>query len=768
MEESQPKINVEKNININTNIQPFDNKIIEENIKEDQSENKQSSFMKILFNKKSSSVSINKITNEINEKKDEYFEDEIANKDDENYKAIMDAKRKEELRIQAEKMFLDVNDRPFTYEQAEKHSIANKIYNLDKFLQENIENEKNTGNNPDFNSRNLNEKLLVSNDLLSKIDFCECCQMPLPLEGLIEKYPVCTSIKTLSKINQGLYFYLFYIQTISIFLLTFFILMFVSFDKLSYSTVQDIIKQCRIINDKTSNHSTFNMTYDEYIEYFSLINLNENYNKTLTNICKKYNTRKFVYLLSIDSLYDFIKLKSKILNNKTEEIINRFNITDILKNLSAISNVTFIKNSLEHMKDNIVFEEYDQDGEVLFAKTNINIIEKIISRNETSSIRDVQENEKILYNLMTYYFNSNIIIMIFLAYLTIALYYNITIQSDILTLSPSDYTLMVSNLSYPLRQLTNQNLKKLLSMNTIQPLDIIRTYKLEKYLELKKKFYEFVKIKLKMFKKNQNYLEQTHNIICKKIITLEEINKNILDVQAEMLKFVETSINVEVESKFIRNSITSNNDDSLEMEDEFENMVEVSNLTGVIFLIFSSQKECAEYKKMFTDSYIKVMKKDVFIMFSNIKNSAKTFTKSIAKGTNNVKNFIYSVIYKITFGYVNLKKSTINSKKKILNLFKLGLFGQKKENNTNSEKANDDNSKQILTLDDLETKNSLYSDLENLIIEDAPDPNDILWENLQYSRFSQLTRSIFIYLISLLLIFISFAIVLAIASIQVS
>jgi hypothetical protein len=63
-------------------------------------------------------------------------------------------------------------------------------------------------------------------------------------------------------------------------------------------------------------------------------------------------------------------------------------------------------------------------------------------------------------------------------------------------------------------------------------------------------------------------------------------------------------------------------------------------------------------------------------------------------------------------------------------------------------------------------KEQLNLSKHNLLIEDAPEPDDIIWENLQYTTAHKLLFAILIYLISAIFIAFSFAVIVGLSYVQ--
>ena len=190
-------------------------------------------------------------------------------------------------------------------------------------------------------------------------------------------------------------------------------------------------------------------------------------------------------------------------------------------------------------------------------------------------------------------------------------------------------------------------------------------------------------------------------------------------------------------------------------------------------------KDATEFRNLFNDSYIKMMKKNFDSIVGEIKHHSKKLYKSIKKQSKNIKNSTQTVLNKITLGkFFNSveKKLPKNSVSLLSNLSKNSSSrnenkeGKESIHNSvlknfnivfSSKLENKDNEKIII--DNLE-----LDELEDVIVDEAPEPTDIIWENLEYSRFSQLVRSVIIYFISFLLITVSFKIILWISYVQVS
>lgn len=659
------------------------------------------------------------------------------------------------------------------------------------------------------------------NNLLESLDFCDCCSLPLPHKGLVEKYSLFTSSKSLTKVSPGLFFYFFYIKTTIIVLALYSIFFHFSFNEIGNYALTVIHSNCDML--KKIKNEGFNQTYFNELQILEMkidyvkIRAVKKYYETLEDICYKIEyTGDMFYDLSSDCVYDYLSLLNAHDQDKKENLIEKaMNIT------KEYFNVTFNIGLNESSKDNNYDDIFNDNNTSIttlstkasagskyysnFNHINFSQIEQMnrnddfVDKEYYSNIKEDNhfftdpEKRTVIYNNYSYYLNSMTLIFLFLNYLLIGLFYNMTIEADIETISPSDYALIISNVPESLLNLPDESLMKVFSATGITPLNIIRTFKLEKYIDLKTQFYETVKKLLIVRKNKQEYFTESSYLLFKKQLSLDDLNKELIQVKDELLEFIETNYLKVDDDNMDKNNdnnnyidkTTSDNNNEDNEDEEKEKIINNNHMTQVLLLLFNSQKECSDFKDRFYDSYFKVMKKNLMIMYNEFQTTSEIIQKKVVKSIKTssvlVKDKTKKILNTLTLGRINI----LNDDNAMLNI--LTRRKSKFENNSNtldiankqrqlsklSIRSNSIRSSKNKTIskdvDDAFAKGEIkLTDLQHIIVEEAPEPTDIIWENLEYSRFSQLTRACVVYIISFILIVVSFYIILYISYIQVS
>ena len=439
--------------------------------------------------------------------------------------------------------------------------------------------------------------------------------------------------------------------------------------------------------------------------------LNNIYTKELTEIC-----------------YQIYKKEKRAINVTFPDCINFINVDEI-------SDI-FIK---------------DTDWEFKFNSMNLkeyrNIYKKL-----TASYDNIDNIDKIIMNYNFEYF-IGLITLFIINLLYIIILFNINKQYDISVTSPSDYTIIITNLYSAFRKfwkkinkineyIRKQNNKEgstfdvenqIIKIEGKIPSSIdvnsekeelgLEDFPNNKEINILDGFNEFVKNKICETNKGDKFNICKINI-CYKISEFMKIEHKIQELKKEIIKI-----------NFHPKQIKKNEELDLKDKDRkyFYYPLDIFDLN-----IFTC--------KLFEKSHI-------LSELEEEKNKLEVKLKELLKQTENLTEDNFSGVIFVTFSNIEEQEKFLSPYPK--NLIMKILVQIK-------------NLKYFLCyclVDKKKRKRFLLK--RNIIVDKAPEPEDILFENLQYSWIERILRILLIYFISLIIIFICFIIILALNYIQI-
>lgn len=274
---------------------------------------------------------------------------------------------------------------------------------------------------------------------------------------------------------------------------------------------------------------------------------------------------------------------------------------------------------------------------------NFKFLSKLISTNNQFKLKDITLD----INFINFLVQITLFIINILTRITC---YNLFLESDLLNITPEDFTLMISNI--PKNSVDAQNsINSIVDSRNIKIYDIVKTYNLTEYYKLKNIMFKNNKLISKMIFTNRNELTKYFGLIKYNRKDLIQISEN---TENKLKKFI--------------NKIDSSNDDDYK--------------TDTAFIVFKDTFEYNEFKSLFPTTILGTIYLYIKYLLS------------------------YSVC-RCIFRH--------NDRKELRNRIKL-------------------------------------------ICRSAPEPTDVLWENLSCAYFERYIRVFFIYLINILLLAISFMI----------
>jgi hypothetical protein len=188
-------------------------------------------------------------------------------------------------------------------------------------------------------------------------------------------------------------------------------------------------------------------------------------------------------------------------------------------------------------------------------------------------ILETYNNENIIYTLEFSFINflTMVVIIISVNFFIIIMDANTT-EIDMFNTTPTDYTLMISNL--PKNINTKEEVLEYLTLDGIRPHEICLTYKIIEFQELKKQYIEYMKIVKYLKLKKLNVMKKS----CGKALTLEEAEIKLNETANKLNEYI----------------------DKIEKYDE-------QLFTGVVFAIFKTSGDYDIYKDKFPNSFFGYM-----------------------------------------------------------------------------------------------------------------------------------------------------------------
>ena len=491
--------------------------------------------------------------------------------------------------------------------------------------------------------------------------------------------------------------------------------------------------------------------FDDYTKFCECCCLPIKDDIYLTNFNFCENTDNFAEYGRVPSLY-FSYYRFSILIMFSVFLL--MGIPSILLNnhyTSELNNICYIlykNNKIKHIQFNLTFddcqyflnvsEDYNNDAKW---EKNYNSINLNNYRNIYKILSSSQNNvDKTLIN---YNFSNFIgLITIFIINLLyIILLYNLNKQYDISVTSPSDYTIMVTNLHSAFKifwdkiNKINNNLKQNKSNSSnkehnsqeeikeIKELGLINLVK-NNEINISEGFYEFIK----------NNICKTYN---EEIFNIYKIN---ICYKISELMNLEESIQIYKDQLYMIN----NEPKQIEKNEKL-------NLRGddrkFFYYIFDKFKlnpfKCSLFERSKNIKEIEENKNKLESSLQNLLNQSENLTE------NNFSGVIF-----VTF--CNIKEQEKFMKYQPKNLI-MNIYKSLKH------------LKYFLCYHCVDKKKrDRYFLRKNISFEIAPEPEDVIFENLQYSSIERLFRTILIYFISLIMIFICFLIILVLNYVQIN
>ena len=425
-------------------------------------------------------------------------------------------------------------------------------------------------------------------------------------------------------------------------------------------------------------------------------------------------------------------------------------ITDLcyqiyIKEKESIS-VTF-PGCVNFINVNGISKIFIKDTDWEFKYNGINLLEyRNIYKKLTNSYDNV---EKVLINYNIVYF-IGIFTLFVINLLYIIILYNINIQYDISVTTPSDYTIIISNLSSAfnifwkkinkinsyvsniIKILGNSNEGNKSESKNINPLKIeleeieelgLEDYPITKEINILDAFYEFIKNRICESSDGEKFNIYQINI-CYKINEFMKKEENIQNLKSEIYK-------INYHPKQIKKN------EQLRLKDRDRKFF--YNPLDVLDLNILNCKCCEKYH-----------------LLSDLEDEEKELEKQLKellKQTENLTEDNFSGVIFVIFNNIQEQENFLKPfpKNLIMNI----LVSIK-------------NMKYFLCCCCIDKKKRKRFFLRrNMAVDVAPEPEDVIFENLQYSAIERLFRTLFIFLVSLIIIFVCFIIILALNYLQI-
>lgn len=548
---------------------------------------------------------------------------------------------------------------------------------------------------------------IKNEELLNQVEFCSCCMLPQETPGIVEPYDFCVNVKEFTTVGGGIYLYYVFIKFI----------MWIFFISLCFCSVPQLI----IVN-RISNH------IEDYC--------NNHADKVF------YTNSSGLFTSYADLINDFVD--SNIGNSNSSDSSGYGNNTNnSTGNSTAIKNYVIVLNcTLYLLRNNDYLNYFNTDNYSKLCYYNIIIIEKYtyMLSNMTSNITN-STNNKFDYisssiDIIDFPLLNVCLMLIILIVISvfITLIFNLIKEADINHTTAEDFSLIISGVEEDFNNKNDRsnNLpNSYFQINGITPLEVNMVYKLKHFFKLSKLFQK---------------LKKESNDLVNKISHKDQEQERKLREEGFIFEDIDNENN---------NNNTNNHDKNLHNKTLKDNLLQLKKqhirekLTSVPCCSFVLNNVCCCCGCCGNNNNLELDSKQELAILKESLIIIKEQLKQIIIDTNNNESSQFSSVVIATFktiqqtdDYLSLFPQSFPSKLLYkIKRFLIKLFDYNNEYSSVSQQEN-------------------YNK-DNFSIKKAPEPNDIIWENLEISETERFFTRILTFLISFFFVIVVFLMILS-------